>query len=105
MKKEPIVVQEDFRHTQQSWYYTKIVRVGKNDVFRTRIRRDAYDFQSYALIERWNGQEWKEVVNRPIAQTLCKAVVYVNEQLTAEQKGFFEFDADELLHLAIQVVF
>ena len=26
---------------------------------RARIKRDSYDFQSSARMERWNGKEWK----------------------------------------------
>ncbi len=96
------VIQADFEHNSQSWYYTKTVKIGSKK-FRTRIRRNAYDFQSYAIIEIWNGKCWKEVLSRPIKQMLCYAVNYFDEQLTAEQKGFFEFDADSLLQLATQV--
>lgn len=93
------ILQADFSHNSQSWFFTQIAIIGKNK-FRIRIRRDAYDFQSYALAELWNGQEWKQVISRPIEKMLCHSVSYVFENLTAEQKGFFEFDAEELIALA-----
>lgn len=102
MKTQPVIIQADFNHTQQSWHYTQTVKVG-DAKFRTRLKRDAYDFQSYAVIERWNGDEWKEVISRPLSTMLFKDVPAYAEQLTAEQKGLFEFDADALLLMAIEV--
>lgn len=99
---KPIIIQADFYHTQQAWHYTQTVKVG-NTKFRTRLKRDAYDFQSYAVIERWNGEEWKEILSRPFSAMMFKDAPSYAEQLTAEQKGFFEFDAEALLQLATQV--
>lgn len=100
---KPIVILEDLEHSQQSWNYTKVVKVGDTR-FRIRLRRNAYDFQSYAIVERWNGEEWKQVLSRPISEMLCKEIGYYEELLTAEQKGFFEFDADALLKIALEIV-
>lgn len=100
---KPKIIQSDFNYSQQSWHYTQLVKVGDTK-FRIRLRRNAYDFQSYAVIERWNGEEWKEVLSRPIREMLCKDVHYYSEQLSSEQKGFFEFDAEALLLLALEVV-
>lgn len=92
-------IQADFSNHSQSWFYTKISILGSKK-YRIRIRRNAYDFQSYAVAELWNGQEWKEVISRPIEKMLCSKVSYTKETLTLDETGFFEFDAEELLALA-----
>lgn len=102
-RKKPIILQTDLHQSQQSWFHTQVFKVGDTKL-RTRICRNAYDFQSYAKVERWNGEEWKEVATRPISELLCKDVGYYEQTLTAEQKGFFEFDAEVLLNLAIAII-
>ncbi len=99
---KPVRISTDLFHSQQSWYYNRYFKVGDTKI-RTRIRRNAYDFQSYAIVERWNGEEWKEILSRPFSAMMFKDAPSYAEQLTAEQKGFFEFDADALLLMALEV--
>ena len=35
--------------------------------WRSHIRRNFYDFQSYATVERWDGGKWRPVASVPIA--------------------------------------
>jgi hypothetical protein len=42
-----------------------IVRLGERDErkFRSTVKRDSYDFQSYAKVELWTPAGWTEVVS------------------------------------------
>jgi hypothetical protein len=51
-------------HGQQSLEYRAIWQTGKHKM-RVRRKRDFYDFQSYAIIERWNGEKWLSVESIP----------------------------------------
>lgn len=47
---------------RQSLMGTYIVQDDDHKLKAT-IKRNAYDFQSYATVDRWNGEEWKRVVS------------------------------------------
>ena len=59
---------------------------------RVRIHRDFYDYQSYARVERWDGQRWAEVDHLPYNQGLDLAennsIIYV-----ATSQALFIFNA------------
>lgn len=58
MKPESINVQ--CTKLQQGHRYTEVLALGPHKL-RVDIRRDSYDFQSSAKIERWDGDQWREV--------------------------------------------
>lgn len=48
------------RHSARSGTLTELWTVGDHRL-RIRIHLDAYRFQSWAVIERWDGGRWQEV--------------------------------------------
>jgi hypothetical protein len=84
----------------QSWMY---IYVGEVDGVRLRveIRRNAYDAQSYAKIDKWNGEIWNFVHSMPITSCYCKRISYVMENVTKED---FQADAMTLISVALDIV-
>jgi hypothetical protein len=87
-----------YPHSQSLWYERVLDHKGTR--FRVEIRRNAYDDQSWARVDRWNGEEWKRVVHAPISACLCKEVSYAARNPTQE---LFEKDADRLLQEALEI--
>lgn len=89
----------------QSWYFQRTAEIkargNKKHTLRVNIRRNAYDNQSYAKVERWNGTEWKNVVNAPITECECKGIAYVDNGISARH---FEKDSDRLVQEAESIV-
>lgn len=98
--KAPSVIEEQLYLESQSWNFTQIVATA-NGRFRVRIRRNAHDFQSYAIVERWDGERWNEVATRPITACACATVSYVHKTV---DRALFAADASDLLQVALQVV-
>lgn len=107
-KKTPkiVVVKDDVRNgTQslrngtQSLYAERIVRVGDLKL-RAEVKRDAYDFQSYARVSAWTTKEgWEIVTTIPFEKTLLKAsVAYALAPLTD-----FAADARPVLDALVQL--
>ncbi len=58
--------QTTFSRTRQSYELVLIITVNESvSVLRVTVRVDAYAEQSRALVERFNGTRWSEVVTRP----------------------------------------
>ena len=57
-------ISRDVTRGRQSLLYLATYRVGVH-VLRVRRIRNAYDFQSFALILRWVGDEWRELASIP----------------------------------------
>jgi len=105
------IIQNEVDNRGQSWNFTRIVKgntgrgLGSVDrgeyKLRVRIRRNAYDEQSYALVERWDGSKWHEVVKQPIDRCECQSLSYVTRGVTTEA---FENDCKRLLDMAKAVV-
>ncbi|MCK9434346.1 MAG: hypothetical protein M0R32_05870 [Candidatus Cloacimonetes bacterium] len=96
------ILQADFSHHSQSWFYTHIEILGPNK-YRVRIRRNAYDFQCYAIVEIWTGKKWSQVISRPIEEMSCNSVSYTQETLSEADKTRFKVDATNLLALAVRI--
>lgn len=84
----------------QSWYHKRVVVVDERR-FKVHIRRNAYDFQSFAKVELWNGSEWKGVYSEPITACACKSISYVQSGITDTA---FEEDFMRLLLVAAEIV-
>lgn len=93
-------IQEDLWNANQSWNYERVQQV-EGHHFRVRIRRNAYDHQSHATCERWDGDRWRQVISRPIEEMTCSAVSYVTK---SPDQLLFQDDACELIALALKVV-
>lgn len=100
-KKTPkiVVVKDDVRNGTQSLYAERIVRVGDLKL-RAEVKRDAYDFQSYARVSAWTTKEgWEIVTTIPFEKTLLKAsVAYALAPLTD-----FAADARPVLDALVQL--
>lgn len=99
------------RHTQkvwqsqQSWNYEALhshakftPNVGSKDLkIRIRIKRDAYDSQSYALAEGFDPDrlKWQEIVSIPYPKMVCLKISYIADDVRA--KDFLE-DEQTLLN-------
>lgn len=94
------VILEQLYNQDQSWNFIKIVEIQSHKL-KIDIRRNAYDNQSHARIERWNGSEWKLVHHKPIMDCRCAIVSYVEKNV---EKRLFEIDADGLLNDAMKIV-
>ena len=66
-------LQDDLYNADQSWHLHRIVATGDGTRYRVRIRRNAHDFQSWAVAERWSGSAWEKVIERPIGACVCRA--------------------------------
>lgn len=68
-------------NANQSWRYEHTVRVGQT-VLRISICRNAYDFQSWGKVERWDGAKWQQVVYKAIEFLRCSALSYAKPGAT-----------------------
>lgn len=62
---KPVIAERLWRD-RQTCHYELLQRAGPHRL-RVQINRDAYDFQSSARIERWSGDQWREVSTWPIS--------------------------------------
>lgn len=71
--------------------------------FRARIRRNAYDFQSYAVVETWTDSGWTQVHGvRDLSTLSIMGYSYVTRD--EAWKTAIARDAKRLLELAATIV-
>ena len=81
----------------QDMIYKEILRWGEHKL-RVRIKSDSYAFQSFARIERWNGERWYEVHHIHHSQmTTASGLIHQPKQVTKED---FAADRDLLIKRA-----
>jgi hypothetical protein len=87
--------------------YKEIVELSKDEIdkkviyrFEIHIRRNTYDFQSFAVIHTWNGTAWNRVADIPYPHMHTPG--FRSEGLKEED---FLMDAEDLLDHASLVVF
>jgi hypothetical protein len=96
------IVSERCWKGRQSWQYELVVKNERLPVkLRVEIYRDAYDFQSYANVDRWDGEKWQRVNSLSINECKCKSVQYFAPEAKAED---FHDDVQQLLHTAWEIV-
>ena len=68
----------------QSWYNERLFEI-EGVRYRTHIRRNAYDFQSDALVHRFDGEKWHQIVNieAPLWPEDVLAISYVQSGVEA----------------------
>lgn len=98
----PVMLDRKCTNGQQSLELVSIWNYGDHKL-RIRRRRNAYDFQSWALVERWDGTKWQEVAQIPFAAMACAHEdSYVSK--AARPNGAERTDEKELLRLAALVL-
>lgn len=81
----------DIYNSDQSWFAVETVKF-QGHLLRITVRRNAYDAQSFAKTERWDGERWQEVDRLPIT-SLPKATQEVSYVQPKEKKvtdGLFD---------------
>lgn len=98
-------IEERFFQGSQDWSYEAFYDVDGTKL-RIKIRRNAYDEQSYAHCEVLDRQErkWNMLVTIHISQMKCRPVSYVMRDLEPRYKQMFKDDAAELLRLAKELL-
>jgi len=99
-------ISERVWNANQSWYYERTVRCSVTpdhspDTLRISIRRNAYDDQSSAEVERWTPDGWKSVVWQAIQFCECKGLSYAKDGVRASD---FHNDGIALLKEALAVL-
>jgi hypothetical protein len=77
---------------KQSWNYEAIYELNGNKV-RVNIKRDAFDFQSYARAHVLDCKQWRPITRIPYPHMHTKAS-YVSDTVTEEN---FTQDEKELI--------
>ena len=67
-------------------------------MLRFTIKSDAYIDQSYGRVDRWNGEEWRNVASLRGTELECGSGLYVYKNY--EDEHHWEADYDELQRLA-----
>lgn len=86
---------------QQSWNRERIVEVGGSRL-RYTVKVDSYAFQSYARVEKWNGDSWHVLHAIPGEQISTRnRISYVTSNVHADA---FDDDITELRRVAHAVM-
>ena len=93
-------ISKTYSQGQQSHNYQEILKEGDLKL-RIRIKRDAYDFQSYAIIEAFSKTDakWNQVHSIPYPKIQMR-VSYVSPASEKDFKG----DRDELIRVAKEIL-
>lgn len=97
---KPTTINTQVFNADQSWYFTRIIKVDAIKL-KVSIIRNAYDDQSKAKVYKWDGNQWHVVHSLPITDCVCKRISYVTQNITA---AVFESDYEKLLAVALQIV-
>ena len=54
--------------SKQAAHYKRVFLLGESDMLKISIKRDSYDFQSYARLSRWDGKQWNLVSEIPYSK-------------------------------------
>jgi hypothetical protein len=102
-KTKPKLMDRKCSKGQQSLNMTAIWTMGSHRL-RVQRKRDAYDFQSYAMIERWDGTKWHNVASIPFGMMAHGGQdIYVSRSTARPNPSELE-DETELLRLAALVL-
>lgn len=68
-------------------------------VFRANIRRNFYDYQSYTIVERFDGTRWHKVHSAPISELAASNYVLSLSEPDGWQQAFYG-DMENLIYTA-----
>jgi hypothetical protein len=71
-------------------------------VLRARVRRNAYDKQSWAMAEVLTGNGWADLVNLPIGDCSVSGFSYVSR--AGDWEGAMASDLGLLIEIALDIV-
>ena len=95
------------RHAENSWYWQQIRDYSNKETHRLRanIRRNHYDNQSYANIERWSNERgWVIISCHAITDYPCAKVWSGREQLTDRDHEWFIQSAEYLFAIGVKFI-
>lgn len=101
-----IIDTRDFQ-ANDSWCRTALISFTALDAaehkLRISIRYNAYDFQSYGRIDRWNGSEWKQLAEIPYPELagVSREVSYSQRDTPRDS---FDCDQSDLLDMAMAIL-
>jgi hypothetical protein len=77
----------DIYNSRQSWIAVETTKI-LGHMLRITVCRNAYDEQSYAKTDRWDGEKWRQVDRLPITQMPEEArrVSYVQSEDKVRKK-------------------
>jgi hypothetical protein len=93
------IVEQCYKQSH-SWCYQKVVH-DNGHTLRVDIRRNAYDEQSHARVERWSGTKWEFVWDKPISACACQTTSYTAENVSPK---VFAEDALDLISTAKKIL-
>lgn len=99
-----IIVSEDFTNAGQSWTHRRVTRI-TGGVFRTEIRKNAYQHQSHAVAEVWTGDGWAHHTSLPREDWYGTLPSYTQGALTESDRDQFRWLANELLERVYDALF
>ena len=90
-------VDESVKNNENSWYWQEIRRYSLENadgtcLLRANIRRNAYDHQSYANIEKWSDERgWLVIASHAITEYPGARASYVTKELSDDDfEAFIE---------------
>ena len=87
-------------HGGQDVDYVEVLQAGDHKL-RVKIRSDAYAFQSYARVERWDGEKWQFLHGLGSSNMRTPTGLYtVHRAVDGHLETKFRKDRDELVRLA-----
>lgn len=110
MKTEIMEILENLYNGRQSVVFEGICKITKekiNKKIRILIKKDSYDFQSYAKIQYWDGSEWKHVTSLDWNKTKSKELFHNKnvDELTTLERSHITSDKNELIKIAEEIIF
>jgi len=97
------VISEKLVKRASSWKWDKVIKTLDGKVFKTSIRRDAYDNQCSANVRIWVDEDksWNFVYSMPIEDCACYKVSYTDDN---PLPFLFQKDHEELMNIAKKIV-
>jgi len=87
---------------RQSINFTEVIEFDGHKL-RISIKSDSYNFQSYARISRWNGEEWKQVHFIHFSEMKTPSGLCYQPNEKCDYKHFIN-DRDQLIKVAKEII-
>lgn len=78
---------------------------GTSNTFKTEVRVNAYDFQSYARVEVWSNLKWNYLYSIPYPEMMCiRSKVNPYGIINPSEKAAISFDQGALYAMALKLL-